>query len=78
MKRWIVTYTDKDESRYASSHVCQAESIRGAVAQFEKGNFSVVSLIEYLHYCISYFYKFGMLDADINLLVLSSTFICTQ
>ena len=43
MKRWIVTFTDKDECRYASSHVCQAESIRGAVAQFEKGNFSVVT-----------------------------------
>jgi len=43
MKRWIVTFTDKDECRYASSHVCQAESIRGAVAQFEKDNFSVVT-----------------------------------
>ena len=43
MKTWRVTYTDKNERRYASSHVCRAESIRGAVAQFERGPFSVVT-----------------------------------
>lgn len=35
MKTWRVTYTDKDEAKYASSMLCQAETMQDAVMQFE-------------------------------------------
>ena len=43
MKQWRVTYTDKNESRYATSTTVQAETIRGAVSRFERDNFTVVT-----------------------------------
>lgn len=40
--KWRVTYTDKNEERYASSHVVEADSARSAVSRFEHGEFSCV------------------------------------
>ena len=40
--KWRVTYTDKNEERYASSHVVETDSARSAVARFECDEFSCV------------------------------------